>query len=121
LDRGLTPAQISRYFEKRGAGWVVVEPVRRLVEFRRLNLIQPPSILGSFDAIFCRNLLIYFDEETRLRVCHHLYSVLAGGGWLVLGSAENLYGMNERFESLTLGETLVYRKPVGEEQILPRS
>ena len=110
LARGLTPAQVVRYFEQRGDAWVVREPVRRLVEFRRVNLVQPLAGLGPFDAVFCRNVLIYFDEAARRRVVEQFHALLADGGWLVLGSAENLYGISDRFHSVRFGKTLVYRK-----------
>jgi chemotaxis protein methyltransferase CheR len=89
---------------------VVRDEVRRLVEFRRVNLVQPLAGLGTFDGIFCRNVLIYFDEATRRRVSEQLAELLDDGGWLVLGAAENLYGISDRFETLSVGTTLVYRK-----------
>jgi chemotaxis protein methyltransferase CheR len=110
LARGLTDAQVARYFERRGPNWVVRGPVRQLVEFRRANLVQPFAALGPFDAIFCRNVLIYFDEYTRRRVCGQLHAALAEDGWLILGSAENLYGMGDGFESMHFGDTLLYRR-----------
>ena len=114
MARGLTGAQTLRYFEKRDDAWTVIEPVRRLITFRRLNLLQPPAGLGTFDAIFCLQPAdLRRNDDARRRVCDHLYSVLSAGGWLVLGSAENLYGIDNRFESLTLGETLLYRKSMG--------
>ena len=85
--------------------------IRQLVEFRRVNLVQPFLGLGTFDVIFCRNVLIYFDEATRRRICDQFHAVLTDGGWLILGSAENLYGIDERFQSQTVGDTLLYRKP----------
>ncbi len=108
--RGLTPALLARHFERRGGAWVVREPIRRLVEFRRLNLTAPPADLTPFDAIFCRNLLIYFDLDTRQRVCRQLHALLRDGGWLVLGAAENLYGVSDAFETLRFGDALVFRK-----------
>src|SRR5262249_41782767 len=108
IGRGLTPGQIARHFQADGGRWLAAEPLRRLVEFRRFNILDPFAGLGPFDAILCRNVLIYFDEATRRRVCRQLYDVMAAGGWLLLGSAENLYGIDDRFESLRLGETLVY-------------
>jgi chemotaxis protein methyltransferase CheR len=110
LSRGVSPAVLQRHFQKRGRHWIVREPVRRLVEFRRINLIEPVTALGIFDAIFCRNLLIYFDEATRRRLCGEFHAMLPPGGWLMLGTAENLYGVSERFESVRLGETLLYRR-----------
>jgi chemotaxis protein methyltransferase CheR len=113
VARGLTPAQVARYFVPHGRGWVLRDEVRRLVEFRRINLLEPPAGLGPFDAVFCRNVLIYFDEATRRRVCGAIEAVLADCGWLVLGAAENLYGISDRFLSVGLEGSLVYRKLPG--------
>jgi chemotaxis protein methyltransferase CheR len=110
VARGLTPAQVTRYFERHGERRVVRPQLRRLVRFRRLNLVGSLAGLGPFDIVFCRNVLIYFDDETRRRLCRSLAGVLVEGGWLLLGSAENLYGISEAFESVHLGPTLVYRK-----------
>ncbi len=113
VARGLTAAQVAQHFRPRGHGWVVREEVRRLVEFRRVNLVRPLAGLGTFDGIFCRNVLIYFDEATRRRLCEQLAGLLEDGGWLVLGAAENLYGITDRFEGVSVGRTLVYRKRGG--------
>ena len=110
LARGLTPGQITRYFERQGEAWVVRESIRRLVEFRRFNLLQSSAALGPFDVIFCRNVLIYFDDATRRRLCEQFHARLLDGGWLILGAAENLYGLGARFESGRLGGTLLYQK-----------
>lgn len=110
VERGLTGAQIHKYFEHHGHRWVVRPALRKLVEFRRVNLVQPFSGLGVFDVILCRNVLIYFDESTRRRICDQFFTMLTEGGWLLLGSAENLYGITDRFTSVRFGDTLVYRK-----------
>ena len=110
VARGLTPDQVRRFFQKTARGWVVQDGLRKLVEFRRLNLAQPFPSLGAFDLIFCRNVLIYFDTDTRQQICQRFYDCLRPGGYLLLGSAENLYGVTDRFESLRFGESLVYRK-----------
>jgi chemotaxis protein methyltransferase CheR len=112
VARGMTPEQVERSFTPRGRSFRVREEVRRLVEFRRVNLVQSLAGLGTFDGIFCRNVLIYFDEATRRRVSEQLAALPDDGGWLVLGAAENLYGISERFETLAVGTTLVYRKRV---------
>ena len=111
VDRGLTASQVHKYFERCGEHWVVRPALRKLVEFRRVNLIQPFSGLGTFDSILCRNALIYFDDATRRRICDQFFAMLTNGGWLLLGSAENLYGISDRFASVRLGDTLAYRKP----------
>jgi chemotaxis protein methyltransferase CheR len=109
--RGVTPQMRSRHFDKRGDTFVVREAVRRLVEFRRVNLTRPLTGLGMFDGILFRNLLIYFDDETRRKVCERLSAVLRPGGWLLLGSAENLLGVSTDLTAEYHGETLLYRKP----------
>jgi chemotaxis protein methyltransferase CheR len=109
--RGLSAAQLARHFERRGERWAVRESVRQLVEFRRANLVQPFAALGAFDAIFCRNVLIYFDDDTRRRICTQLQAALVEGGWLLLGSAESLYGMSDGLEQVRLGDSLFYRRP----------
>jgi chemotaxis protein methyltransferase CheR len=112
VDRGLTAGQIHKHFEHCGDRWVARPALRKLIEFRRVNLIQPFTGLGVFEVILCRNVLIYFDEATRRRICDQFFAMLADGGWLLLGSAENLYGIHDRFSSVRFGETLVYRKPL---------
>jgi chemotaxis protein methyltransferase CheR len=110
-DRGLTPGQLARFFEPCLPGQRVRGPLRRLVTFRRQNLLEPFDALGTFEVILCRNVLIYFDEPTRRDVVRRLEQRLAPGGWLLLGAAENLYGVCETLESQRVGETLIYRRP----------
>lgn len=109
VARGLTPTQQSRYGEPVAEGWRVAEPIRRLVEFRRFNLMESFAALGCFDVIFCRNVLIYFDEPTRRRLVEQMRAMLPPHGCLILGAAENLYGISASFESRRVGDTLVYR------------
>jgi chemotaxis protein methyltransferase CheR len=112
VERGLTAGQMHKYFERCGDRWVARPALRKLVEFRRVNLIQPFAGLGVFEVILCRNVLIYFDDTTRRTICDRFVAMLAEGGWLLLGSAENLYGISDRFTSVRFGDTLVYRKPL---------
>jgi chemotaxis protein methyltransferase CheR len=111
LDRGLTPELLQRHFEQDREDWIVRGSARQIVEFRRHNLTQPLSSLGTFHLVLCRNVLIYFDLSTRQRICGGMQEILAPGGWLVLGSAESLLGIEHRFESLRAGDTLLFRKP----------
>jgi chemotaxis protein methyltransferase CheR len=110
--RGLAASQLARFFEPCPVGFRVRGPLRRLVAFRRLNLLEPFESLGMFEVILCRNVLIYFDEPTRRDVVRRLEARLAPGGWLMLGAAENLYGVSEALESQRVGETLVYRRAI---------
>lgn len=109
LMRGIGPEQ-RRYFQRKGDRWIVDERVRRLVTFRRLNLVQRWPDLGLFDLILCRNVLIYFNEETRRDLAERFFNVLTPPGVLLLGAAENLLGICDRFESTRIGDTIVYRK-----------
>jgi len=111
VTRGLSEEQLRRHFHHRGDCWILNEPVRRLVHFRRFNLLHSPAELGAFDLILCRNVLIYFDEPTRKRICQGLYETLQDGGWLALGSAESLYGLGHRMETVKVGRMMLYRKP----------
>lgn len=110
VQRGVPGDSLERYFRRDEDQWVACDRVRRLVTFRRLNLVQPFIGLGQFDVIFCRNVLIYFDEETRRQIADRLHQLLSPGGLLLLGSVENLYGVSTRFESIHLGDTILFRK-----------
>lgn len=111
VTRGLSEQQINRSFQQSGTRWILLEPLRRMVHFRRFNLLHSPVELGPFDLILCRNVLIYFDEPTRRRICQGLYETLHDGGWLALGSAESLYGLDHRMETVKVGRMVLYRKP----------
>lgn len=110
LDRGVSAARRQRFFHPAGRKWRVNEGLRRMIEFRRVNLAAPLPALGTFDLICCRNLLIYFSLETRQQLCERLRAALADGGWLLLGAAENLYGVSDRFSSFAIDGALIYRQ-----------
>lgn len=110
LARGVSELRRRRFFEPHEGRWRAKTELREMIDFRRVNLAQPLPPLGAFDLICCRNVLIYFDDATRRRLCEQFHSLLAGEGWLLLGAAENLYGISDRFESTKLGEAVVYRK-----------
>lgn len=90
MDRGLTPQQISRFFYPVGNNWRIDDRLRRKVSFRRQNLLEDFSHLGLFDIVFCRNVLIYFNDETRRSILERLAAQLQPGGLLILGSAETM-------------------------------
>jgi chemotaxis protein methyltransferase CheR len=111
INRGLSMDRLTSYFTQQGDSWVIKPFIRQLVEFRHLNLLTSLPGLGRFHLIFCRNVLIYFDEPTRQRLCNQLFEMLNDGGWLILGSAESLFGLNHAFQSHRHGDTLLFRKP----------
>lgn len=110
VRRGLGEDRLARHFRRCGEDWIVGERVRRMVSFRRFDLLQEPAALGAFDLVLCRNVLIYFDEPTRRRVCIGLGSVLQGAGWLALGAAESLSGTHRGLERVRLGRVQLYRR-----------
>lgn len=111
VARGLTDDALARHFHRDGKHWIVNESLRRLVQFRRFDLLGSPVSLGAFDLILCRNVLIYFDEPTRAHVCAGLCGALQDGGWLLLGAAESLFGVKHRLESVKHKQVICYRKP----------
>jgi chemotaxis protein methyltransferase CheR len=110
MKRGLDPERVKAYFKKNGRRWIISSSVRSMVEFRQINLIRPFTMLGGFDVIFCRNVLIYFDIETKTRIIAQFSEMLSDKGFLVLGATENVYGITDRFDSVHHGETLFYQK-----------
>ena len=112
INRGLSAARIRRHFQRQGDGWVVGEPLRKLVQFLSANLLRPLTGLGAFDLILCRNVLIYFDEATRASVSRNLHAALRDHGWLALGSAESLQGTGNPFELMKFGRAFLYRKSI---------
>ncbi len=110
VTRGLSTFRLSKHFEPAGTKKVVKSYLKEMVEFRRLNLMHDFTFLGGFDMIFCRNVLIYFDEDTKKKILKQMYSMLAPGGFLVLGSAESLYGISDEFESVSYGSFTAYIK-----------
>lgn len=83
------------------------------VLFSKCNVVDPVSVAaqGRFDVVFCRNLLIYFDETSRLRAAENLFAVLNPGGYLCLGHSESMARINDKFSLVRLDDAIVYRKP----------
>lgn len=102
----------KRFFEKQKDSFSVSTEVRERVSFLHLNLLDRDGagLFGEMDVILCRNVLMYFPVEVRLRVLQGFYRKLAVGGYLLLGHSENLLGLDTPFESLRVKEALVYRK-----------
>jgi chemotaxis protein methyltransferase CheR len=116
-DRALSrlpPAVRDRYFTPlRAQEWEIVDDLKESVEFRPVNLIDPMSMKrnGRFDVIFCRNLLIYFDDRSRRAAAERLFDSLNPGGYLCLGHTESMARISDRFELVRLDDAIVYRRP----------
>ena len=100
VQRGLPIQFLIKYFSKIGDMWQIAPELRAMVKFRQLNLLADFSALGAFDLIFCRNVLIYFDQETKTDVLNRLGRQVAADGYLILGAAETVVGLTESFRTL---------------------
>ena len=97
VQRGLPTVLLMRYFEQVGEMWVVTQEIKSMVTFRPFNLMSSFASLQKFDIIFCRNVLIYFDVQTKSAVFKRLHSVLEPDGFMLLGGAETTIGLSGDF------------------------
>jgi chemotaxis protein methyltransferase CheR len=99
VQRGLPVTHLVKYFSQLGGDkWQIKENLRAMVQFREGNLLQDFSSLGVFDIVFCRNVLIYFDPPTKGKVLSAVANITAPDGALLLGGAETVLGISERFK-----------------------
>jgi len=104
---------MEKYFRPQGNNYAISDEVRSLVSFGQLNLLDDEmlELIGQVDAILCRNVLIYFDKQARLRVVKTFYNKLVEEGYLLLGHSESLMNVSTDFELVHLKNDMVYRKP----------
>lgn len=102
----------NRYFEKTGESYQLVPALIGMVNFRRVNLFDPLQMaaLYRYDVVFCRNVLIYFDSESRTRVLEHLYDAMNPSGFIFLGPGEGIGRMGALFDFQRYGRSFAYRK-----------
>lgn len=108
VQRGLPITLLVKYFKQEGDRWEISRDIRSMVTFREFNLLTPMRSLGRFDIVFCRNVLIYFDTETKGKVLGGIREVLAPDGVLYLGGAETVIGVTEHFVPVS-GERGIYQ------------
>ena len=100
VQRGLPIQFLVKYFKQAGELWQINSDVRGMVQHRQLNLLHDFAQLGTFDVIFCRNVLIYFDQETKINIFSRLGKSMEPDGFLVLGAAETVVGLTNVFKPL---------------------
>ena len=100
VQRGLPIQLLVKYFAQVGEMWQIAPDIRAMVQYRPLNLLQDFSQLGTFDVVFCRNVLIYFDQERKIDVLGRLARVTEPDGYLVLGAAETVVGLTDTFKPI---------------------
>ena len=111
--RAVTPEKLERHFVREGRTVRVKEAIRRMVTFRQGNLLEPESYGGlpPLDAIFCRNVLIYFSDSSTRRAVRVFEDNLAPGGYLFLGHAESLARITDAFTPIRFQGAMLYQKP----------
>ncbi|MDU6746408.1 MAG: protein-glutamate O-methyltransferase CheR [Bradyrhizobium sp.] len=123
VQRGLPIQLLVKYFKQAGELWQINSDVRGMVQHRQLNLLHDFSQLGTFDVVFCRNVLIYFDQETKSAIFERMSKMLEADGTLFLGAAESVVGITDAFrpnqERRGLYQINPVRSPRGGAALLP--
>jgi chemotaxis protein methyltransferase CheR len=108
VDRGLPASLLLNYFTRIGLEWQLKDEIRRMVRFEQLDLRRNLDIMTPCDLVLCRNVLIYFNAETKKRILAAIRSVLAPGGTLVLGCAETVINIDDGFQRKMIGQSTFY-------------
>lgn len=110
ISRGLPPHLLHKYFNHEAGGhWSVRDEIRRMVQFEQFDLRASTRGMGPFDVVFCRNVLIYFDQETVKRIIAGIRATLRPGGYLLLSSAENPAPLAEHFGRIESAGAVLFR------------
>jgi chemotaxis protein methyltransferase CheR len=110
VQRGLPIQMLMKYFEQKGERWCLKQEIKSMVQYKYFNLLESMAVLGRFDVVFCRNVLIYFDRETKAKVLQNISGLLPDDGFLFLGGAETVLGITEAFKALENSRG-IYVKP----------
>ena len=111
VNRGLPAPLLVKYFKREGLEWQLKDEVRRMVRFEQDDLRRGSSVMGPFDLVFCRNVLIYFDVDTKRKILARIRQCLAPGGHLLLGGSETTLNLDERFVRRPVGAAMLYQVP----------
>ena len=111
--RGVDDYFMKKYFVEEDGSWRIKDAVRKLVSFTHVNLLDQEKVrfAGTMDVVFCRNVLIYFNQESKRRVVDGFHQIMNDGGYLLLGHAESLMNVSTAFTLKHLKSDMVYQKP----------
>lgn len=98
VQRGLPINYLLKHFTQIGDMWQISSELRSMVQYRKLNLLENFSSLGQFDIVFCRNVLIYFDNDAKIDILNRIRKCMPEDGYLVLGAAETVVGLTDAFK-----------------------
>jgi chemotaxis protein methyltransferase CheR len=108
VHRGLPIQLLVKYFKQQGDRWAIAPELRQSVQYRNFNLLSEFASLGNFDVVFCRNVLIYFDQKTKGNILDRMAKQMPADGVLYLGGAETVLGVTERFQPMP-GQRGIYQ------------
>lgn len=117
VQRGLPVTMLIKYFSQVGEMWQIAPEIRAMVKFQPLNLLHDFSSLGPFDVVFCRNVLIYFDQDTKIDVLNRIDKVMERDGFLSLGGAETVIGLTQALKPVADKRGLYAPNPAGQTAI----
>jgi chemotaxis protein methyltransferase CheR len=110
IGRGLSPERQKLFFTPSASGgWQIRPQIKSMVEFKELNLLER-YMLGKFDIVMCRNVLIYFSAELKKDILTRIHATLNPGGYLILGASESLNGLPDLYEMVQCHPGIIYRK-----------
>ena len=109
MARGLSDERKKRYFHEVVGGWELNQDIRSRVEFRELNLMNNYALLGKFDIVFCRNVLIYFSSKAKQDILERITKTLNPAGYLCLGGSESLTGVADRYDIIRSSGGVIYK------------
>lgn len=110
VSRGMPIRSLVKYFTQVGDIWKIKPEIRDRVTFKEHLLQNDPRGLGTFDLVFCRNVLIYFDLETKRKILDNLRSAMTNDGLLALGGSETTYNISDEFETVSMADTVFYAR-----------
>ncbi len=110
--RNSPPALVSKYFDNSAGSYAVKESVKKLVKFKKINLMNAfeTRLIRDIDVVFCRNVLIYFDDASKKKTIGHLYDSLVKGGYLFVGFSESLHNVTRLFKPVSMCGSMVHQK-----------
>ena len=100
VQRGLPVQLLLKYFSQHGEMWQIAPEIRSMVSYKPFNLLDSFASMGQFDVIFCRNVLIYFDQATKTDIMQRLAKQMPDDGYLLLGAAETVVGLTDAFQAV---------------------
>lgn len=109
VQRGMPIQLLLKYFDKKDENWEIKPEIKKMVRYKYNNLLESLSPLGSFDVVFCRNVLIYFEAETKGKVLEQIAALMPEDGILFLGGAETVLGVTDKFKPVQ-GKRGVYAR-----------